>query len=134
MFGTALGVGIQSTLHVIYYNLIFWDTRVSVMMRIVAQTGPLTSLFGDPHGRAIAKVLDQSILVGNMEQTIRMLADSTELDYKTVQSSLRKLEGLGLVKKGRKVGNAQTYRFNVEHHLHDLVNFARKMQLTPKRR
>jgi len=106
----------------------------SVMMRIMAQTGPLTSLFGDPHGRAIAKVLDQSILVGNMEQTIRMLADSTELDYKTVQSSLRKLEGLGLVKKGRKVGNAQTYKFNVEYHLHDLVSFARKMQLTPKRR
>jgi DNA-binding transcriptional ArsR family regulator len=104
------------------------------MMRIMAQTGPLTSLFGDPHGRAIAKVLDQSILVGNMEQTIRMLADSTELNYKTVQSSLRKLEGLGLVKKGRKVGNAQTYKFNVEHHLHDLVSFARKMQLTPKRR
>jgi DNA-binding transcriptional ArsR family regulator len=104
------------------------------MVRIAAQTGPLTSLFGDPHGRAIARVLDQSILVGNMEQTIRMLADSTELDYKTVQSSLRKLEGLGLVKKGRKVGNAQTYKFNVEHHLYDLVSFARKMQLTPKRR
>ena len=105
-----------------------------VMMRIMAQTGPLTSLFGDPHGRAIARVLDQSILVGNMEQTVRMLADSTELDYKTVQSSLRKLEGLGLVKKGRKVGNAQTYKFSVENHLHDLVSFARKMQLTPKRR
>ena len=55
------------------------DTRVSVMMRIMAQTGPLTSLLGDPHGKAIAKVLDQSILVGNMEQTIHMLADSTEL-------------------------------------------------------
>jgi DNA-binding transcriptional ArsR family regulator len=100
----------------------------------MAEVGPLTSLFGDPHGRAIAKVLDQSVLVGNMEQTVRMLADSTELDYKTVQSSLRRLEGLGLVKKGRKVGNAQTYRFNVENHLHDLVNFARRMQLTPRRR
>ena len=74
------------------------------MMRIMAEIGPLTNLFGDPHGRAIAKVLDQSILVGNMEQTVRMLADSTELDYKTVQSSLRRLEGLGFVKKGRKVG------------------------------
>ena len=104
------------------------------MMRIMAQTGPLTSLFGDPHGRAIARVLDQSILVGNMEQTVRMLADSTDLDYKTVQSSLRRLEGLGLVKKGRKVGNAQTYKFSVENHLHDLVSFARKMRLTPKRR
>jgi DNA-binding transcriptional regulator YhcF (GntR family) len=79
-------------------------------------------------------VLDQSILVGNMEQTVRMLADSTKLNYKTVQSSLRRLEGLGLVKKGRKVGNAQTYKFTVESHLHDLVNFARKMQLTPRSR
>ncbi|MCJ7766946.1 hypothetical protein MUP79_00950 [Candidatus Bathyarchaeota archaeon] len=105
-----------------------------MMMRIMAEIGPLTNLFGDPHGRAIAKVLDQSILVGNMEQTVRMLADSTELDYKTVQSSLRRLEGLGFVKKGRKVGNAQTYKFNVESHLHDLVSFARKMQLTPRRR
>jgi len=129
-----LGVGIQSTLRVIYYHLILRDTCVLVMMRIMAQTGPLTSLFGDPHGRAIARVLDQSILVGNMEQTVRMLADSTDLDYKTVQSSLRRLEGLGLVKKGRKVGNAQTYKFSVENHLHDLVSFARKMQLTPKRR
>ena len=103
-------------------------------MRTMAKTGPLTSLFGDPHGRAIARVLDQSILVGDMEQTVRMLADSTDLDYKTVQSSLRRLEGLGLVKKGRKVGNAQTYKFSVENHLHDLVSFARKMQLTPKRR
>jgi len=101
-------------------------------MRTMAKTGPLTSLFGDPHGRAIAKVLDQSILVGDMEQTVRMLADSTDLDYKTVQSSLRKLEGLGLVKKGRKIGNAQTYKFSVENHLHDLVSFARKMQLTPR--
>jgi DNA-binding transcriptional ArsR family regulator len=98
----------------------------------VAEIGPLTNLFGNPHGRAIARVLDQSILVGNMEQTARMLADSTELDYKTVQSSLERLERLGLVKKGRKVGNAQTYRFNVENHLHDLVNFARKMQLMPR--
>jgi predicted transcriptional regulator len=63
-----------------------------------------------------------------------MLADSTDLDYKTVQSSLRKLEGLGLVKKGRKIGNAQTYKFSVEKHLHDLVSFARKMQLTPRTR
>jgi predicted transcriptional regulator len=96
--------------------------------------GPLTNLFGNPQGRAIAKVLDQSILVGNMEQTVRMLSDSTKLDYKTVQKSLKRLERCGFVRKGRRVGNAQTYRFTVENHLHDLVNFARKMQLTPLRR
>ncbi len=93
--------------------------------------GPLTNLFGNPQGRAIAKVLDQAVLVGNMEQTVRMLADSTTLDYKTIQKSLKRLETRGLVRKSRKVGNAQTYKFTVENHLHDLVNFARKMQLAP---
>jgi len=100
----------------------------------MVETGPLTGLFGGPHGRAIARLLDKSVLVGNMEQTVRMLADSTELDYKTVQFSLRRLEGLGFVNKSRKVGNAQTYRFNVENDLHDLVRFARRMQLTPRSR
>ncbi len=96
--------------------------------------GPLTSLFGNPQGRAIAKVLDQSIIVGNMEQTVRMLADSTNLDYKTIQKSLKRLERRGYVRKSRKVGNAQTYRFNVENDLHDLIHFARKAQLAPLRR
>ena len=95
--------------------------------------GSLTTLFGNPQGRAIAKMLDQSVLVGNMEQSIRMLADATELDYKTVQKSLERLAAWGLVKKGRKIGITQTYRFDVEDDLHDLVNFARKMQLTPRR-
>ncbi len=93
--------------------------------------GPLTTLFGNPQGRAIAKVLDQSVLIGNMEQTVRMIADSTNLDYKTIQKSLTRLEKYGFVEKSRKVGNAQTYRFNMGNHLHDLVNFARKMQLRP---
>ena len=91
--------------------------------------GPLSDLFGNPQGRAIARILDQSVIVGNMEQTVRMLADSSKLDYKTVQKSLERLEKYGLVRKNRKVGNAQTYSFNVENHLHDLVNFARKIQL-----
>jgi DNA-binding transcriptional regulator YhcF (GntR family) len=95
--------------------------------------GSLTTLFGNPQGRAIAKVLDQSVLVGNMEQSIRMLADAADLDYKTVQKSLERLVAWGLVKKGRKIGITQTYKFNVENDLHDLVNFARKMQLKPRR-
>jgi predicted transcriptional regulator len=93
--------------------------------------GPLTTLFGNPQGRAIAKILDQAVLVGNMEQTISMMADSTNLDYKTIQKSLRRLEKYRFVKKSRKVGNAQTYRFNIGNDLHDLVSFARKIQLRP---
>lgn len=93
--------------------------------------GPLTSLFGIPEGRAIAKVLDQAVLVGTMEQTIRMIADSTNLDYKTIQKCLHILEKRRFVKKSRKVGNAQTYKFNIGSDLHDLVRFARKIQLRP---
>jgi DNA-binding transcriptional regulator YhcF (GntR family) len=93
--------------------------------------GPLTALFGNPQGRAIAKILDQAILVGTMEQTISMIADSTDLDYKTIQKSLHRLEKRKFVKKSRKVGNAQTYKFDVENDLHDLVSFARKIQLRP---
>ena len=80
-------------------------------------------------GGSAARVLDQSIIVESMEQTVRMLADSAKLDYKTVQKTIERLEKYGLVRKNRKVGNAQTYSFNVENHLHDLVNFARKIQL-----
>ena len=108
---------------------LIWDEIALTVIAMPRTYGPLTSLFGNPQGRAIARVLDQSILVGNMEQTIGMLSEATGLDYKTIQKSLKRLEKGGLVKKSRKVGNAQTYRFNVENHLHDLVNFARKMQL-----
>ncbi len=93
--------------------------------------GSLTTLFGNPQGRAIAKVLDQSTLDGTMEQTVRMISDSTNLDYKTIQKSLKRLERYGFVKKSRKVGNAQTYKFNVGSDLHNLVSFARKIQLRP---
>ena len=94
--------------------------------------GPLAKLFGNPQGRAIAKVLDQSIYVGNMEQTVRMLSRATRLDYKTVQKSLKRLQSYGFVRKGRKIGNARTYRFTVEKHLHGLINWARMVQLTPR--
>ena len=93
--------------------------------------GPLTSLFGGPQGRAIAKVLDQAVMVGTMEQTIRMLSDSTNLDYKTIQKTLKILEKDHFVKKSRKVGNAQTYKFDVGNDLHGLIDFARKLQLRP---
>lgn len=93
--------------------------------------GPLTSLFGGPQGRAIAKVFDQAVMVGTMEQTIRMLSDSTNLDYKTIQKALKILEKKHFVKKSRKVGNAQTYKFDVGNDLHGLIDFARKLQLRP---
>jgi len=72
--------------------------------------GPFTLIFRN----SIAKVLDQSLIVGDMEQTIGMLAESTGLSYKSVQRALKHLEALGLVMRWRKVANANTYIFNIE--------------------
>lgn len=90
------------------------------------EDGALTQVFGGP----IAKVLDQAMYVGNMEQTIPMLAESTGLTFKTVQKAVAKLNKLGLVKRSRKIGNAQTYRFDVKHDLHELVIWAEGLKVS----
>jgi len=87
--------------------------------------GALTQVFGGP----TAKVLDQAMYVGSMEQTVPMLVQSTGLTYKTVQKSVLKLNRLGLVKRSRKVGNAQTYRFDVRNDLHGLVMWAEGLKI-----
>jgi DNA-binding transcriptional ArsR family regulator len=88
-----------------------------------ATSGPLTRLFKNP----IARILDQSLIVGQMEQTISMLMDSTNLSYKTVQKTINQLLEMKLVEPSRKIGNAQTYRFRVDNHLSDLVTCARAL-------
>lgn len=90
-----------------------------------ATSGPLTAIFGNP----VARVLDQALYVGNMEQTISMLADSTCLSYKTVQSVVKRLESMGVMRRSRRIGNAQAYRFEVENELHDLIECAQRFQL-----
>jgi len=87
--------------------------------------GPLTQVFGGP----VAKVLDQTMYVGTMEQSIQMLSESTGLTYKTVQKAVRKLEKMKLVKRSRKVGNAQTYRFTAMNDLHELIHWAENLKL-----
>ena len=87
--------------------------------------GPFTALFGNP----TAKVLDQCLIVGNMEQTISMLAESTDLSYKTVLSVVEKLENLGFMSATRKIGNAQAFRFEVENHLSEFIRCAQNIQL-----
>ncbi len=82
-----------------------------------ATRGPFTSVFGGP----VARLLDQALIVGNMEQTISILAESTNQSYKTTKTALEKLEKMGLVAQTRKIGNAQTYRFKVENHLSGLL-------------
>ncbi len=87
--------------------------------------GPLERVFGGP----VAKVLDQAMYVGGIEQTVPMLVESTGLTFKTVQKAVVRLNKLGLVKKSRKIGNAQTYRFDVENELHELIFWAEKLPL-----
>jgi len=87
--------------------------------------GPLTMVFGG----ATAKVLDQALYVGNMEQTMPMLAESTGLDYKTVESAVQRLERCGLISRGRRISNAQTYRFDVESDLHQLIEWVENKKL-----
>jgi DNA-binding transcriptional regulator GbsR (MarR family) len=89
--------------------------------------GPFTQVFGGP----VAKVLDQALYVGDMEQTIPLLVESTELSFKTVQKAIKQLNKFGLVKRSRKIGNAQTYRFDVEKDLHELIMWAEHLKLKP---
>ena len=72
-----------------------------------ATRGPFASIFGGP----VARLLDQALIVGNMEQTITILAESTNQSYKTTKTALEKLEKMGFVAPTRKIGNAQAYRF-----------------------
>lgn len=91
--------------------------------------GPFTQVFGGP----VARVLDQALYIGDMEQTIPMLAESTGLSFKTVQSAVKQLDKLGLVKRSRKISNAQTYRFDVRDDLHELIMWAEHLKLRKSR-
>ncbi|MHA1973321.1 MAG: hypothetical protein ACTSW1_10020 [Candidatus Hodarchaeales archaeon] len=85
----------------------------------------MTQLFGNP----IARILDQSVIVGKMEQTIAMLMESTNLSYKTVAKEVKRLVRMGYMEEGRKIGNATTYKFQVSNHLSGLIACAHKMQM-----
>ena len=90
-----------------------------------ATAGPLARLFPCP----TARILDQALLVGKMEQTIPMLGESTNLSYKTVEKVVKMLVSQGLMEKGRRIGNANTYVFQTENHLSQLLACASDMQL-----
>jgi len=90
--------------------------------------GPFTSIFGGP----IARLFDQALIVGNMEQTVAILADSTNLSYKTTKKALEKLGEMGLAVPTRKIGNAQAYRFLVENDMHELLSCGEKFQRNRK--
>jgi len=82
-----------------------------------ATRGPFASIFGGPE----ARLFDQALIVGNMEQTISILSESTNLSYKTTKEALEKLMKMGFVVQTRKIGNAQAYKFHVENHMNGLL-------------
>jgi len=92
--------------------------------------GVLSQVFGGP----VAKVLDQAMYVGGIEQTVPMLVESTGLSFKTAQKAVVELNRLGLVKRSRKIGNTQTYRFDVRNDLHDLISWAERLKVRRLRR
>ena len=89
-----------------------------------ATRGPFSSIFGGP----IARLLDQALIVGNMEQTTSILAESTNLSYKTTKEALEKLVKMGFVAPTRKIGNAQAYKFLVENHMSTLLECGAEYQ------
>lgn len=89
-------------------------------------TGPLSSIFGN----AEAFILDQCLIVGNMEQTISMLQESTGLNSKTVQRVVKKFVEKGIMKQTRKIGHTQAYSFNVAGDLRELIKWATKYQFS----
>jgi hypothetical protein len=89
-----------------------------------ATRGPFASIFGGP----VARLLDHALIVGNMEQTISILSESTNLSYKTTKAALQKLEKMGFVTQTRKIGNAQAYRFLVENHLSGILTCGAEFQ------
>jgi hypothetical protein len=89
-----------------------------------AVRGPFASIFGGP----VARVLDQALIVGNMEQTISILSESTNLSYKTTKEAIEKLVKMGFVAPTRRIGNAQAYRFLVENHLSAILACGAEIQ------
>ena len=89
-----------------------------------ATRGPFSSIFGGP----IARLLDQASIVGNMEQTISILAESTNLSYKTTKEAIDKLIKMGFVVPTRKIGNAQAYKFRIENHMSRLLACGEEFQ------
>jgi len=77
----------------------------------------------------LMRVLDQSLLIGALEFTVSVLAEATELSYKTVKSCLDHLQEIGWVKPTRILGNAQAYKFSAENHMSGLIRWATEYQL-----
>jgi len=78
---------------------------------------------------SMARILNQSLLLGNMAFTVAVMAEATNLTFKTAQKCIRHLLELKWVCKKRKMSNARTYSFNVQHSpFKELLNWATTFQ------
>ena len=77
----------------------------------------LSELFGG----SVAKILDQSVIVGNMKQTAFTLSELTGLSAKTVRKVVNKLVKLGLMEQFQK-NKTKYYRFKTQKIRH-LIKF-----------
>ena len=89
------------------------------------EEGPFSSIFNGSMGR----ILDQTLLLGNMEFTISILAEATGLTYKTAASCLGRLQKMDWIMPTRQLGNAQAYRFNTNH-MSKLIKWGTEFQAT----
>lgn len=93
-----------------------------------ATAGPLYSAFPSPE----ARVLDQALLVGNMKQTIGMLAESTALHEKTVEKVVREFVAKGWMKEEGDLEGEVAFCFNASNHLHELIDWAMHYQFSER--
>ncbi len=77
----------------------------------------------------LMRILDQSLLIGSLEFTVSVLAEATNLSYKTVKSCLEHLQEIGWIQPTRMLGNAQAYKFETEETLAPLIRWATEYQL-----
>ena len=89
--------------------------------------GPFAAVIGKRI--PMARILDQSLLLGSAEFTVSILAEGTGITFKTAKNCLAHLQKFGWVSTTRKLGNAQAYKFNAENHMSQLIKWATDFQL-----
>jgi len=77
------------------------------------KTGGVVVKLSELFGGSIAKILDQSVIVGDMKQTASTLAELTGLSSKTIRKVANKLVKLGLMESFRE-GKTKYYRFKTQ--------------------
>jgi len=88
--------------------------------------GPLTKIFSN----STAMILDQSLLVGSMQQSILMLSEVADLSYNTTEKVVKRLVSIGLMEYIGKIKNVRFFRFKMDNvYLHEIVQCAHKMQV-----